>query len=435
MSSDNNMAMELAKLQQEGLSEIKTPQELVHIRHDISILQYKYWMLMLRTYRELYEEGERCSPDDFCYLSMEGLTEALGYQPKTNEIKEDLRAIRNQEIIFNVLEKDGKQAQTGSGFITAWSVSSARIGVRFPPELRRAVENLDRKDSIFHLLNWQIFNSFSGKYEAIIYKLCKDYVGVGWTKKFSVDQYRDYMGIGLEEYSDFKRLNQWCISGPVKRINESELSDIEIVIHLTREKRRVVAIQFEVTMKRQTALDFGEDPAFRFAKVKITPTQQRKYLAGKDPQVVEFSILRANEYAEEKEKKGETVDIRKVYAKAISEDWGVDYKKKIEEKEAKAEEKRKKAKNAEETAKETTLRKAFDDEWKARAKASFKALDDSEVAKLYEVWLSEAPRSPLETKAGVNAVAFHIWAYPRVLPRPEDAEFEAWRAAKETGEG
>lgn len=427
------MAMELAKLQQEGLSEIKTPQELVHIRHDISILQYKYWMLMLRTYRELYEEGERCGPDDFCYLSMEGLTEALGYQPKTNEIKEDLRAIRKQEIIFNVLEKDGKQAQTGSGFISDWYVSSARVGVRFPPELRRAVENLDRKDSIFHLLNWQIFNSFSGKYEAIIYKLCKDYVGVGWTKKFSVDQYREYMGIGLEEYSDFKRLNQWCISGPVKRINESELSDIEIAIHLTREKRRVVAIQFEVSMKRQTALDFGDDPAFRFAKVKITPTQQRKYLSGKDPQVVEFSIRRANEYADEKEKKGESVDIRKVYAKAITEEWGVDFKKKIDEKEAKAEEKRKKTKTAEESAKEASFRKAFEDAWKAKAKATLKSMDDSEVRKLYEVWLSEAQRSPLETKAGVNAVAFHIWAYPRVLPRPEEAEFEAWRASNELG--
>lgn len=35
---------------------IKTPQELVHIKHKISLLQYKYWVLMLRAYREVYEE-------------------------------------------------------------------------------------------------------------------------------------------------------------------------------------------------------------------------------------------------------------------------------------------------------------------------------------------------------------------------------------------
>lgn len=429
MSSASSMATELTKLQQSNLSEIKTPQELVHIKHRISLLQYKYWILMLRTYRELYEEGERFGPGDFCYLSMAGVAEAIGYQPKTKELEEDLEKIRQEPIFFNVLEKDGEKAKRGQGFISEWHVSSNRVGVVFPPVLRHAVENLDRKDSIFHLLNWHIFNSFTGKYEAILYKLCKDFVGVGWTKKFSLEQFRDYMGIGPEEYPDFKRLNQWCISGPVKKINESELSDVIIEPVFTREKRRVVEIQFRVAYKRQTVLDFGDDPAFRFAKVRITPSQQRKYLAGRDPETVELSIRRANEYAEEKERKGETVDIQKVYAKAISENWGDEYREKLKVAEEKAERSRKKARAEEAAAAGDKLRAEFEAEWKGRADAALEALGEDSLRQMFETWKDEANPPSVMLKKGTDSVPFRIWARERVLPKPQPADFDAWRAS------
>ena len=43
------------KPREEHRPDIKTPQELVHIKHKITLLQYKYWVLMLRAYREAYE--------------------------------------------------------------------------------------------------------------------------------------------------------------------------------------------------------------------------------------------------------------------------------------------------------------------------------------------------------------------------------------------
>lgn len=430
MSSASSMATELAKLQQ-GSLEIKTPQELVHIRHKISLLQYKYWILMLRTYRELYEEGERFGNGDFCFLSMAGVTEAIGYQPKTKELEDDLEKIRIEPIFFNVLEKDGDKAKRGQGFISEWHVSSNRIGVVFPPALRNAVENLDKKDSIFHLLNWDIFNSFSGKYEAIIYKLCKDFVGIGRTKAMSVEQFRDYMGIAPDEYPDFKRLNQWCISGPIKRINESELSDISIEAHLKREKRRVVELYFTMTLRRQTVLDLGDDPIFRFAKVKIAPAQQRKYLDGRDPELVQLAILRANEYAEELEKKGEEVDLHKIYGKAIKDDWGVEYKSKAAAKAAKDEEKKKRAKADYDKEKLGALKREFDDEWKVRADAALEELGEEGLRSLYETWKTEANPPALMLKRDVKEITFKIWARERVLTKPGKAEFEAWLASKD----
>jgi hypothetical protein len=40
------------------------------------------------------------------------------------------------------------------------------------------MRGLDLPKAMFSLISWDIFNHFTGKHEAIIYKLCKDYIGV-----------------------------------------------------------------------------------------------------------------------------------------------------------------------------------------------------------------------------------------------------------------
>lgn len=305
---------------------IKTPQELVHIKHKISLLQYKYWVLMLRAYREAYEDGGVSMGDEqYCYLSMKRLAEHLGYEPKTAEIERDLEAIRVEPIIFNILEKDKQKAKTGRGFISEWYVSSNKVGVIFPAVIRQAVEKLDSRESIFALINWSIFNSFTGKYEAILYKLCKDYIGIGKTKYMPLDTFRLYMGVQAHEYTDFKRLNQWVISGPAKRINESAVSDITITPEFKRETRKVVGLWFNVVSKKQTLMDFGDDPAFRFSKVTIALAQQRKYLDEKGAENIELCIQRANEYGEKQEAQGKQVDYGALYRTSIEENWGQEY--------------------------------------------------------------------------------------------------------------
>lgn len=411
--------------------DFKTPQELVHIKHKISLLQYKYWILLLKAYRENYEAG--IATEDFTFLPMSKVTEALGYQPKTREIESDLEKIRVEPLHFNLLEKDGQKARQGNGFISSWHVSSNRIGVIFPKQLREAVENLDKKNSIFHLLNWNIFNSFSGKYEAILYKLCKDYVGVGRTKEMSLEIFREYMGVAPTEYTDFKRLNQWCISGPIKKINQSELSDITIKPIFGRQNRRVVKVQFEVEPKRQSVLDFGDDPAFRFSKIQIPRKQQRKYLSLADPEAIEMAIRRANEWGEEKEKSGEEVDYGKVYYKAIKENWGAGYKAKLEEQQRKKESA--KAKQATDAAKDDQkrLRAKFDADRKRRGNALIDALSEAQLKNYFNLW-SKANKSASSVTRGMASEVFRSWLRTELLRVPVEEDFEAWQErARKTG--
>lgn len=325
MSSKENAGIEA-----QPVTEFKIPQQFANIRHNVSLLQYKYWVLMLHAYREQYEAGKRFDSREFCYLSMKDLSRWLGYKPRSSAVEEDIRWLRLQSIYYNVLEKDGHDAAQGQGYVSQYHVSSNRIGVIFPPEVRRTIEELDKPESIFHMLDWSVFNSFSRKFDAVLYKLCKDYECIGGTKSFSVERYREYMGIDREEYENPSEFKRRCILEPAKRINESEFSDIRIEPEFALYDRKLEAIRFKIAPKRKTAPELADEQAFRFAKVEITPAQQRQYLAGKDPQIVEFSILKANEFVEFMEKKGEAVDLPKLYAKAISEDWGVDYKRKME---------------------------------------------------------------------------------------------------------
>ncbi len=225
---------------------LKTPQSLIHIKHNMTILQYKYWIIFLHHIKD--QVLNKVAPDKhgYHYISFDEITDFLGYTPKKSEVYTDLKRLRNYEVEYNVLEKDGEKAKVVEGFLRAASVSSKRIGYVLPPIFVDAILELDGAKNIFQLLNWEIFNSFNGKYEAIIYKLCKDYVGVGRTPYMTVEEYREYVGLKEDEYKQFFELNRWTLSKPTKAINKSEISDISVSVEFERKGRKVIGLRFLV---------------------------------------------------------------------------------------------------------------------------------------------------------------------------------------------
>jgi Initiator Replication protein len=342
---------------------IKTPQSLIHIKHRISLLQYKYWILLLRELREQFDAGTPPDENGFRFVSMDKLEAAIGYVPNKAEFFKDLLALKNETIAFNVLEKDGQEAKYGAGFISEWKITSQRVAFKFPSVLENVMRGLEHPKAIFQQLNWEIFNHFSGKYEAVIYKLCKDYVGVNQTPYMTVAEFRDYMGLKPTEYPVFMKLNEWVIKKPTDRINESDISDITVTPDYERQGRKVLGLRFLIQRKNQTTITFPElepSPAFRFAKVHVDSNLQSQYLALRAPEEIELCIDRANEYAETQEKAGNEVNLGAVYRKAITEGWHTQHAEKKARKKSVAVEMQKKAeeKQQEKTAKEEALREA-----------------------------------------------------------------------------
>jgi hypothetical protein len=305
---------------------LKTPQSIVHIKHTVSLRQYKYWVLLLRFYREFFEAGEEPDKDGFYSVPIAKMSDYMGYEPMKAELKADFEALRKEPIIINFLDKDGKKATQGMGFISEWKITSKTIAFKIPSFLEEVMRGENEAIKIFQLLNWSIFNSFNGKYEAIIYKLCKDYIGVGRTPYMTIAEYRDYIGLKENEYTETRDFTKRCISTPIISINKNEISDIEVSVEYKRTGRKVDGLYFKAKERKQTSLPFPEfEPhkAFAFAKVAISIQDQHKYLEAMPPEEIEATIQRANEYADNIKAKGQKVQMGGIYHKAFLEHWGI----------------------------------------------------------------------------------------------------------------
>jgi hypothetical protein len=321
---------------------LKAPQSIVHIKHTISLRQYKYWVLLLRFYREFFEAKEKPDENGFYNIQIAKIAEYLGYEPVKTELKTDFETLRKEPIIINFLDKDGKKAIHGMGFISEWKITSKTIAFKIPSFLESVMRGDNEASKIFQLLNWSIFNSFSGKYEAIIYKLCKDYIGIKRTPYMTISEYREYIGLKENEYSAIDNFTRRCITNPIKSINKNEISDIEVSVGYMKTGRKVDGLYFTVKEKKQTTLPFPEfepHPAFSYAKVFISPEQQQKHLEIMTPEEIESTIKRANHYGETIKSKGQKAEMGAIYHKAFVERWGLQY---IEQDKADKEEQQKK---------------------------------------------------------------------------------------------
>ena len=394
---------------------LKAPQSIIHIKHRITLRQYKYWILMLVVYREAYKLNQETDAKGFYRFPISRITEYIGYEPVKEELKADFEALRQEPIMINMLNKDGKPVQRGMGFISEWEITSKTVGFKLPSFLEEVMRGLDEPRNIFHMLNWNIFNHFSGKYEAVIYKLCRDYVGIRQTPYMTIQEYREYMGLEENEYKPFDDLNKRCITGPCKTINASSISDVTVAPDIDRRGRKAVGLRFFVEPKDQATVSFinakveqEPHPAFLQAKVPVLPKQQEKYLALRTAEEIEPCIARANEYGEQQERAGKPPNYGALYRAAIEEGWHVGW---ADKKAAEEAEKAKKKAEAAAKRREAAAQKARAEEGVAQREAfveQFKALPGARQQALIAAFLdtADAQTRAAYTRKGLDSPFF-----------------------------
>lgn len=320
----------------------KTPQEIVHIKHTISARQYKYWILLLKAYKELWEADVEQDKEGFYTISMSDISDLMGYELVKKELKSDLEALRQQPIIINYLEKDKRPVTHGMGFISEWKVTSNQIAFKIPSFLEKVVKGDLEAQQMFLLLNWDIFNSFNGKYEAIIYKLCKDYIGVGKTPYMSIEKYRDYIGLKDNEYKATDNLTRRCITNPIENINNSEISDIFVEVVFDRQGRKVLGLHFKMRFKPhiQQIAQIEINPAFKKSLITFTPTKQKEYLEKYTVEQIQAII----DYVNENHKQGKIKNLSAYYSKAFDNSWGLENFEAEQKEKAEAEERKRQEK-------------------------------------------------------------------------------------------
>jgi plasmid replication initiation protein len=395
----------ITKTEKNTIQEVKAPQAIVHIKHSITLRQYKVWLIVLQKFREFHEDGMKPDDDGLFSFPKSELDNLLDYEINKDVLRSEFEKIRKEPIILNYLEKDKTPATHGMGFISEWKITAKTVKFKLPSFLENVMKGLDQSRAMFALLNWEIFNHFSGKYEAIIYKLCRDFIGAVNTPYMTIEEFRGYMGLKPNEYKEFMDLNKFVIKKPVKSINESAVSDISIKIQYRTEGRKTLGLYFVVSKKNQTSIPFPEleqNPAFQFAKVHIEASMQMEYLALRKPEEIELCIERANEYGEGEAAKGKEPNYGAIYRKAINEGWHTSYADKKAKKEAVEAKKRKEIEQEQDAAQKKAAEAAKTDSWLRDTLAAFAALPEerkTELRGIYASGLADITRKSFDKQA------------------------------------
>lgn len=269
----------------------------------------------------------------------------MGYEVKKQHLKDDLTALTGTAIAFNYLEKNGKEVFYGASFLSEFKLYSKTLKFRLPSFVQDVLEGNEDIKKMFLVMDWNIFNSFNGKYEAIIYKLCKDYIGFGKTKYFTIEAYRDYIGLKDDEYASTDDFTKRCLRNPVKKINENELSDIIINIVYKKQGRKIIGLHFEMEYKKDIPFEKlapETNPVFEKSLITITPIKQQEYLQ----KYSEDQIKAIIDYVNAQNEQGKIKNLGAYYHKAFLNGWGLEnfeaeQKKKAEEAERKRQERAK----------------------------------------------------------------------------------------------
>lgn len=333
-------------MEQYDIVQTKTPQEFIHIKHDISAVQYKYWFILIKVFQEYLLSGVEPDNKGFYSVPIAELEKLIGYEIKTKDLKSDLFSLSGTAIAFNYIKKNGEKVFYGASFLPEFEVYSKTVKFILPSFIKSILLGESEYKKMFLIMDWSIFNSFNGKYEAIIYKLCKDYLGFGKTKYFTIEEYRDYIGLKDNEYKQFFKLNEWTLSKPVKNINENELSDIFIKVEFKKQGRKVLGFHFEIKPKNKTPIldivPLEPNPVFEKSLIPINPQKQVEYLQKYSDEQIKFII----DYVNAQNEQGKIKNLGAYYHQAFANGYGLEnfeaeQKKKAEEEKRKQEEKAK----------------------------------------------------------------------------------------------
>jgi lipase chaperone LimK len=113
--------------------------------------------------------------------------------------------------------------------------------------------------------------------------------GYGETPFISVDEFRELMGVGEDEYESFARLNEKVIKKAISEINA--LSDLAVTVRFERKMRKIDALKFCVNRRMEMVLPFANlEPPQRNAKGEpLTPEEQKQFLV--EQKLNEYEML------------------------------------------------------------------------------------------------------------------------------------------------
>lgn len=226
----------------------------IHIQNDITLVQRRAWnVLLANAYDDLpFKDVYRMAVHDLA-LVMEFDSKNEAY------LKEALEALVGCKVKWNVLEKD---REIEWGVTTLLAQAKIRNGVclyAYSPELRTRLHN----PRMYARISLSMQNKFNSKHAQALWELCVDYLNetknYGETPFISLESYRVLMGVAVDMYPEFKRLNTRVIRDPITEINK--FTDFQVEPEYRKEGKKVTAVKFRVRRMLELPKPVGKQGA------------------------------------------------------------------------------------------------------------------------------------------------------------------------------
>lgn len=251
----------------------------VHMSGRPSLLQRKLFnALLLNAYDRL---GHMTTFE----IDASSLTALIGYDSHDNEsLKASLRGLAETVFEWSMLDDLGRQEWGVSSVLSYATLKGGICRYGYSPALAEKLHD----PKVFALIDLDIQRRFASGHALALYENCYRFVRTGSTGWWSLETFRQLMGVdGSTYYQTFKHLNAKIVKPAVFEVNRA--SNIVIVPEMRKRGRAVVDIRFQVTRNADGLAVPEESPAaeaaalsparVRLATLGVAEGQARTWLA------------------------------------------------------------------------------------------------------------------------------------------------------------
>ena len=216
----------------------------IHIQNTITLLQRKAWTVLL------FYAYDKLRTEDTYSVTVQELMDILEFDSHNREyLKEAMEVLVGCKVKWNLLNKDKTKTWGVTTLLAHAEIKQGVCTYSYSPPLREKLHN----PKMYAKINLRLQNKINSKHALALWELCVDYLheseGYGETPYIPLQTFREMMGIGDDEYQDFKRLNRDVIKKPIAVIND--VTDFHVEVEYKRQKRKVVAIKLKVRQVKQ----------------------------------------------------------------------------------------------------------------------------------------------------------------------------------------
>ena len=241
----------MAEKEKEKSLLLKKHVAMIHSSNRLSLVQRKIAnALLFNAYDELLVKDEH-------EIHVRTLCNLIGYDSNDYKtIKKALINLLSTVIEWNLVDGSRLDAEgiwNASSIIADASIDGAVCTYSYSNKMKKLLYSPE----LYGRLNMLVQAKFQSTYGLALYENCIRYQNIDQTPWFDIMQFRKLMGVEDGKYMIFRDFKRRVLDKAIEEVNK--YSSLHVTSKVQKQKRLVVAIQFQIKAARQSLAEVDEE--------------------------------------------------------------------------------------------------------------------------------------------------------------------------------